>query len=394
MGWLANLREKLNPAQPIIGGGGNSYESSDNFLTTFTKAYETIEIVNRGVNMIVDDTAEIPVHVGNAPSRRPVVPGIRKRTVEKLLNESPNPFQDINSFKRNLIIDYILDGNAFIYFDGNYLFHLPATNVQIIKDEKTYIKGYEYSGKIKYRPDEIIHIKENSFDSIFRGESRLRPAIASMDILLRMKDFQKNFFKNNAVPGLVLETPDTLSTELKNRMIETWQRVYNPTTGGRRPLILDGGLKVNALSNVSFRDMDFQESMKEHEDRVLKGLGVPPILLHSGNNANIRPNMRLYYLETIVPIVQKFNHAFSYYFGFDITENTVGIVSLQPEMRDQAQYYTSLVNGGIITVNEARRPLGLEDLEEGGDEIRVPANIAGSAANPDEGGRPNEDNDS
>ena len=59
-------------------------------------------------------------------------------------------------------------------------------------------------------------------------------------------------------------------------------------------------------------------------------------------------------------------------------------------MRDQSSYYTSLVNGGIISVNEAREQLGFEPLN-GQDDVRVPANIAGSAANPDEGGRPTEE---
>ena len=99
--------------------------------------------------------------------------------------------------------------------------------------------------------------------------------------------------------------------------------------------------------------------------------------------------MRLYYLETILPIVRKINFAFSRYFGFKIMEDVTDIPALQPELRDSAAYYTALVNGGIITINEARDQLGYETID-GQDEIRVPANIAGSAANPDEGGRPPE----
>ena len=59
-------------------------------------------------------------------------------------------------------------------------------------------------------------------------------------------------------------------------------------------------------------------------------------------------------------------------------------------MRDQAAYYQSLVNTGIITPNEARDALRME-LIEGHDELRIPANIAGSAADPSEGGRPSEE---
>jgi hypothetical protein len=97
----------------------------------------------------------------------------------------------------------------------------------------------------------------------------------------------------------------------------------------------------------------------------------------------------MYYLETILPIVRKINYAYSRFFGYEIKEEVIDIPALQPELRDQSQYYSSLVNGGIITINEARTRLGFEALD-GQDDVRVPANIAGSAANPDEGGRPTE----
>jgi phage portal protein BeeE len=173
-------------------------------------------------------------------------------------------------------------------------------------------------------------------------------------------------------------------------MIQSWGARYKPDAGGRRPLILDGGIEVDALSNVNFKDLDFQSSIAENEKIILKALGVPPILLDSGNNANIRPNLRLYYLETILPIVRKINFGMERFFGFTIKEDITDIPALQPELRDQSSYYTSLVNGGIISPNEARTALGYE-VVAGGEEVRIPANIAGSAANPDEGGRPVEE---
>ena len=169
-----------------------------------------------------------------------------------------------------------------------------------------------------------------------------------------------------------------------------WQQRYQPDSGGRRPLILDGGIEIDTYSKTNFKDLDFQDSIDKNEKIVLKALGIPPIMLDSGNNANIRPNMRLYYLETIIPIVRKINFAFSRYFGFQIKEDVTEIPALQPELRDASAYYTSLVNGGIITPAEARDRLGFPELE-GTADIRVPANIAGSAANPNEGGRPTEE---
>ena len=381
--------EKLNPIQQYFGADKiSSLETHQ----SYEKYYETLEIVNRGVNMIVDDVSEMKSVIESEQAFPGVVAGVRRSKVDKLLNVQPNLFQDISSFKRNLITDYLIDGNIFIYFDGAHLYHLPADNVTIHADSKTYIEKYTYND-VDYSPDEIIHIKENSFHSIFRGTSRLKPALRTMQLTASMRAFQDNFFKNGAVPGLVLKSPNTLSEKIKERMLQSWSVRYKPDAGGRRPLILDGGIEVDSLSNVNFKELDFQSSIEENEKIILKALGIPPILLDSGNNANLRPNMRLYYLETILPIVRKINYAYSRFFGFEVHEDATDTPALQPELRDQSQYYSALVNTGIISPNEARHALGFDHLD-GHDDLRVPANIAGSAANPDEGGRPQEDNNS
>ena len=377
--------EKLNPIQQYVQEINSSREDH----TSYERFYEELEIVNRGVNMIVDDVAEIPVRIGDATKGQNIVKGLKKSKVDLLLNKEPNPFQDINTFKRNLVTDYLLDGNIFIYFDGAHLYHIPADNVTIHSDTKTYIEKYTYND-VDYSPDEIIHIKENSFYSTYRGVSRLKPAVRTMKIIRAMRTFQDNFFNNGAVPGLVLKSPNTLSDRIKERMMASWQARYRPDSGGRRPLILDGGLEVDSISDTNFKDLDFQNAILENEKIILKALGIPPILLDSGNNANIRPNLRLYYLESILPIHRKMNYALERFFGFEIKEDVTEIPALQPELRDQSAYYTSLVIGGIITAAEARERLGFQEIDNTQD-IRVPANIAGSAANPDEGGRPQED---
>ena len=368
---------------------GLTIGTTENFRN-FASAYEELEVVNRAVNMIVDDASEIPVDVGEKLNLDPIYKNIRRSRVDLLLNREPNPFQDISTFKRNLLIDLLIDGNIFVYFDGVHLYQLPARNVEIDTDEKTYINRFVYQGKLDYNPQEIIHIKENSFNSMYRGVPRLKPAWRTMKVLGSMRKFQDTFFKNGAVPGLIIKSPNTLSEKIKERMLAAWRARYNPEAGGHRPLILDGGLELENLGTGNFRELDFADSIKANESIILQALGVPPILLDSGNNANIRPNHRLYYLETILPIVRKINFAFERYFGFDLKEDTSNIPAMQPELRDQAGYYSTLVNGGVMTPNEAREAMRFEKLD-GLDEIRVPANIAGSAVDPSEGGRPEEE---
>ena len=384
----ASNEEKLNPAQYVISRNEGMTIDTREIVTNYRTAYEQLEIVNRAVNMIVDDVSEIPFRVSEKVlGTTSVKKNVRKSKVDILINKEPNPFQDISSFKRNLVIDLLIDGNIFIYFDGAHLYHLPADKVTIYSDSKSYIEKYTYENSVDYNVDEIIHIKENSFNSIYRGVPRLKPAYRTMQLLGNMRNFQDNFFKNGAVPGLVLKSPNTLSEKIKERMLQAWSMRYNPTSGGRRPLILDGGLDVSTLTNINFKELDFQSSITANEKIILEAMGIPPVLLDGGNNANIRPNHRLYYLETILPIVKKIGCAMERYFGFSLSEDVTGIPALQPELRDQAAYYATLVNTGIISPNEAREALGKEPVN-GFDEPRVPANIAGSAVNPEQGGRP------
>jgi phage portal protein BeeE len=133
--------------------------------------------------------------------------------------------------------------------------------------------------------------------------------------------------------------------------------------------------------------MDFDVSIKTHGEKIMQAVGVPPILLQGGNNANISPNLRLFYLETVLPMNRKFISAVERYFGYDVEAITSSVSALQPELKDIAAYHSTLVNAGIITPNEARTELRYAAIT-GNDDLRIPANIAGSAANPSTGGRP------
>lgn len=386
--WTVN---KLNPAQPLLSNGGTTESASLSAVYSYQQCYEQLEIVNRGVNMLIDDVSSIPMKIGDKMDYMNSVTGVRKATLERILNSEPNPYQDINSFKRAMLMDFILEGNIFLYFDGMHLYHLPATKVVVVSDKNTYVSEYKFEGgQISYKPSEIIHVKDNSFKTVYRGSSRLEPALRTMRLIIQMRAFQDNFFKNGAVPGLVIKHKETLNQRLKDRLLAEWSAKYRPSSGGKRPLILDGGMEIDSIADVNFRELDFQNAIAESEKVVLKALGIPPVLIDSGNNANLRPNHRLYYLETIIPILDKINQSLQKFFGFEIYEDTTYIEALRPELRDQSAYLVGLVNGGVISANEARHELGKEP-KPGHDDLRIPANIAGSAANPNVGGRPTED---
>ncbi len=389
MGWITNAKnwvvEKMNPAQYVISRDEGINVGSDSSLT-YLQAFNKLETVNRGVNMIVSACSSLDYDVKDSKAD-PVVSGMRQKSLVKLLNYTPNPYQSAQDFRTNIFTDFVLEGNIFIYWDGAHMYHLPASNVEIDTDPKTFVKSYTYNSEVKFKPDEVIHIKELSSLSIYRGTSRLASADRNIKILYKMQTFQEQFFENGAVMGLILTSENTLSQQAKERTIQNWKSQYSPKNGAKKPMILDSGLKPWGEFSESFKDMDFDISIKTHDAKILKSLGVPPILLDGGNNANISPNLRLFYLETVIPIVNRYVSAMERFFGYDVEAVTSTVSALQPEMKDVAAYYTTLVNGGVISPNEARMELRYPEMS-GHSDLRVPANIAGSAANPSVGGAP------
>lgn len=384
------VEEKLNPAQRVIRDEYSTDVSTD-AKYIYQAAFKRIEVVNRGTNMIVSACRSLSYDIKDSIGYSVVDSVVRKKQLLTLLNYRPNPYQGASEFKDNIFLDLILEGNAFIYWDGAHLYHLPAAKVVVHPDPITFVSKYTYNNQQSFDPSTIIHIKDLSSDSIYRGSSRLEAAERSIRILYKMQEFQEGFFDNGAISGIIITTDNTLSTQAKERTIAYWQQKYSTKNGAKKPLILDSGMKPTPLNTSTFKDMDFDLSIKTHDTKILKALGVPPILLDGGNNANISPNLRLFYLETVMPLVNKLSAALERFFGYDISPVTSNVSALQPELKDVAAYHTTLVNGGIITPNEARVELRYAKVTDAdADKLRVPANIAGSASNPSQGGKPKE----
>jgi HK97 family phage portal protein len=391
--WIA---EKLNPAQPSL----SALEpfSPGESISDYEQAYSEVEVVSRSIDLIINGMAEFPIIVdGTGPVKK----------ITKLLNTAPNPYEDRVKLFRRAFLDYMLDGNAFFYYDGSNLYVLPANDIEIVSHPKTFISHYELAvrgtsttiygrasktekSSIVFETSEIIHVKADNENSIFRGASKLRSLDRLIELYYYLINFQRQFFKNNCIPGVVLTTDNVLSPKIKDRLLEQWKQSYTTLFGGsRNPAILDGGLKIDKFSDIKFSELDFEASVERVQQDIAKALGVPYVLLKSGNNANIAANQVLFYNHTILPMLQQFCSAFNLFFGQDVTiyADRAAVAALRSDEKTQAVYYGTLVNTGIITPNEAREGLRFEKIE-GSDEIRIPQNITGSATNPSIGGRP------
>jgi hypothetical protein len=139
---------------------------------------------------------------------------------------------------------------------------------------------------------------------------------------------------------------------------------------------------------------------------MLQSLGVPPVLLTGGNNnANIDVAVRMFFISTVLPLVEracsamsllvnknkdffKLREADTYY----LRPDTRSIPAMKEDTISLASSTQGLYSVGIITKNEARIKNNYpEDSSPEANTYLTPQNIAGSAINPATGGRPKED---
>lgn len=388
-----SIKEKFNPVQSLIAQDeGQNIGSTQNNLLTINNAYDLVEVVNRCINLIVDNAALIDFDVKDTLSFTGRKPGkVKQPGLLNLLNYRPNPYMDSSTFRRLVLMDFLIDGNAFIHFDGTALYHVPANKMEINPSSKNYVQSYTFDGTESFGPDEIIHVRDNNMDGLYRGDSRINSALSSILTRESMVKFQKAFFENGASVGLIIETEQLLNAKLKERQELDWVRKFNPKRSNNRPLILDNGMKAKSIGSSNFREMMFTENITNLEEKVCVALGVPPILLNSGNNANIKPNLELLFYTNIIPMMRKFESAKELYFAYDIQVVSHRVPALFPDQKDEAERISALVNNGIITGNEGRVMLRLDESdEEVMKKIRIPQNVAGSGTGVtgQQGGKP------
>lgn len=392
-------RLKLNPAQSVMKEREPTSRRTLFQPYTASKAYKEVGILNRVVNMVIDAAAECAYDVGVQHPGLTTYGTIKQKTLNKLLNVQPNPFMDISTFRRLIVTDLLFEGCAYIHYDGSSLYHVPASGMEVKADAKKFINKFVFDGRIEYKVNEIIFIKDNAFDlgstSQITGQSRIQPVLGSLTKAAKMQEFKEKFLDNGTVIGLILETDEILNKKLRERKQEELQLDYNPRTGKSTVLILDGGMKAKPYSQISsFKDLDFESDLTRYSKDVCVTLGVPQVLIDGGNNANIRPNVELLYYLTVVPMLNKLSSSVSFFFGFPVKPTLVDVAALTPDRDSEAKYITSLVNNGIMTGNEGRKELRLEPIDEDQmNKIRIPANVAGSATgvSGQEGGRPTGD---
>ena len=225
---------------------------------------------------------------------------------------------------------------------------------------------------ITFNKDEIIHFKLNNPGNEVYGLAPLESLALPIETDLYAQSYNRDFFKNNAVPRLHVDMGNCTIDQLR-RNREYWKEQFRGSGNSHKTIVTEGGAKITPIGTPP-KDMEFLNQRKFNRSEILSVFGVPPSkvgIMEDANRANSKEQDKSFKSEKIIPlqrliaerinntVIEKFELPYKFMFNeVDLRDAT-----------DQAQIDEMHLMQGVITINELRRRKGLKEVAWGNEPL-------------------------
>lgn len=369
------------------------YSDQNNFTTNRVTVAEYMDsLVSRNPMGLSATFACVNLLAGTAASLSPSVyrPGPDGVAVEDVshplywvLKLDPNFDQDDYEFWEFMFASVELQGNAYaekvVNGVGNVTALLPVLNPGCVNVRRLSTGDKEYSwtqngvAKVR-RQDQMLHIRGMGGDGL-KGASTLSVCARTFNAATSTDTLASKFFTNGVLPSGVLETALPLDGEQRATLEHLLQEKFAGAMNAGRPMLLDNGLKWNALS-INPEDAQLLESRKFSGEEICRIFGVPPGMVGYGDKASnwgtgkevdvlgfekftLRKRLRRFERALTKQLLSRAERQSGAYIKFNIE----GL--LRGDSAGRATFYQIMVRLGVLTRNEARKLENLPPIEGG-----------------------------
>lgn len=275
--------------------------------------------------------------------------------------------------------------------------------VKVVPSNTNMIAKYVYApGGGVVKPIDIpvtnmIHFKYFNPLNPYRGRGSIQAAAMPIDIHDFSMQYNRNFFFNGAVPGVVFTTEQKINEAVIKRFTAQWQATYGGRENAHKIAFLSGGFKPEKIAQTG-KEMDFVEMQKIMRDDTLAVFKVPKTVLglsEDVNRANAEATTMAFMERVITPrmkkLVGQLNEFLLPMFGdptlfFDFTDPAPEDVEQKLKIYESGRKY------GWLTANEIREMENMEPVE-GGDDLTPAGGALPPAQDDNANGEPPKDDD-
>jgi HK97 family phage portal protein len=307
-----------------------------------------------------------------------------------ILHSSPNAYMTSMGFLEALINGFGMFGNGYgqILKLGKRTVSLNPLRADRMRPmflppdyDRLVYRYAHYNGQTQdFLPEEILHPRNFSLDGLV-GLTPIRKY--AIEHGLAAQAYGLNFLKNQGRPSGVLSSDQAppANEDTAKKMRADWDAKFAGVNNAGGTPVLWKGLKYEPIS-VPPDDAQYILTRQLSTAEIAGAIyGVPLNMLgHTDKTASYASAEQFdiqFVKHTVRPLAERIEQEFNKKL-FASTPGTFCEFDLDALQRGdstaQAAYFSSLVQNGIMTRNEARRKLNLPEIK-GGDELTVQSNL-------------------
>ena len=344
--------------------GWSTYKTSQSLA--LSAVYRCVEVITNGV-------ASLPVKLYRTDEK-----GFKyemHNNLSFILSKKPTGKINAFTFYKLIVKDILLQGNAYALILRNGKGEIiglqyiqaglvsPIDRGDRIEYQVTGIKGF-------VRQEDILHFMNFTDNGVY-GISVLTHARRTLGIADYGENASENFYKSGGCTTGFLKFDGPSSGKQREEILSAW----NQATGGVRNQpngipVLPANVNYTQLS-VNPADAQLLESREFSVVEICRFFGVSPTkcfdLTHASYNNSEMAELA-FLNDTLRPLLTKiememetklFKPEDGYDIKFDVSE------LLRTDKKSQAEYFTKMFNLGVLSPNDIRKELDMDEIEGG-----------------------------
>jgi HK97 family phage portal protein len=305
--------------------------------------------------------------------------------------EPEGPGSSRIEYYKQIVVSMLLSHGAVVQIlrNGNgeivALQPLDPTRVDIRRNRETRLREFVIDGGQAILPGEdVLYIPEMRRPGSLKGVSRVDELKQTLGLAKALDEFASRYFSNGANTSGIIEFPGNLTQEQAKDLVDAFEAGHKGLKKAHRPGVLSGGATFTKTGSDG-EQAQMLQSRQFAVEEVARVFRVPPSMIGLNtpgamSYASVEHNAIQFTRYSLTPLIAAIEEAHNRLLPGDVflRVNMDGL--LRGDSATQAQVFSTALQAGYMSVNEAR---GLMDLRpvDGGDNPRVPlANIAVASA--------------
>lgn len=331
-------------------------------------------------------------------SRNEVVNDKQSQDILNLLNR-PNKLMTGFQFWRLYQIYKDVCGEAFILLESKKegVFSTKTiTAMHLLNPERVTVhfnevtgdySSFEYAtntGKIVYSPEQIVRDYIPDPQSLLKPMSLIKAGLKNIKTGIQLEDYQSKVLENGGKVETVIKFKAPINKTQLQEAKDSYKKNYSEAKRAGLPLFLGSDADYMRMS-LTPEELGYIQSKGLNLNDICLMTGVPKVLLSNVDDikyANSEESRAVYMRDTIDPLQQALCERLDWSIIPDMGR-TLTHISQVPENRDEKRKDLETANNiYAMTINEKRRAIGLEDIDNG-DDILIPFNLTPLGSEPE-----------